>query len=170
LNAAELDRRAWIGPINANLLAGLVKDQGIKIDVTYINTGREPWTNFIALAKSIVLSQAAWNNGGAKQFILDYRVARFNVHAIQGTRAAFLTSEKSSYVAHADNISDDIPESLRFKASNDLVSGKDFFAIFECFVYHSVSKEHYISVCCSYQAEITDRTHLNIYTVGTDAD
>jgi len=54
LNAAELDRRAWIGPLNANLLADLVKDQGIKIGVTYINTGREPWTNFIALAKPIV--------------------------------------------------------------------------------------------------------------------
>jgi hypothetical protein len=170
LSEMQTERRAWVGPVDANLPTDLLESGPVKIDVMYSNTGHEPGTNFAVVAFPKVFSQIEWNNGTAKEFIIAYRSLCFNIPSPANTRMVFPSTTSSSYVAHIDSSSTDFPEILRFKASKTLVSGDDYLALVGCFVYHSIGIDHHTSFCYSYKAKETDRMHLNICTVGTDAD
>jgi hypothetical protein len=171
-DTTSLAQRAWVGPVDANLTGGLTVGQGVKIDIQYGNTGREPGVQFVAIGTFKVFPLAEWNNGAAAASIAqtgkDCMASRMTVEA--PTQVAFPSAGFASYHMHVDSASEGTPAGERITASDTLVKGDEIIAFRGCFTYHSIFQLHHTAFCFFYKAKDSDAAHLSICTVGSGAD
>jgi hypothetical protein len=169
-NATQSAGRAWVGPFYA-AVANMKSGEAIKIDIAYGNTGREP-----ALANTAtdpkIFSRTEWSGGVAAQNILFWENECMNNTPLNelSAQVIFPTTGPASLAAHFDSTSENAPENVRFKASDQLISGEEFLAIKGCFTYKTAEKIHHTAFCYYYNAKLAVGGQLSICNVGHRAD
>ena len=163
--------RAWVGPIDA-LIVTMKAGEGIKIDVSYGNSGRQPALT-VESVNPKVYSAADWNGGTAVRDILEFETKCMKSDMVDIIAHVVYpnVNPNSFFVPHFDSTNDMLAENIKFTASNDLaVTGKELFALMGCFIYRTVTTVHHSAFCYRYNAKAPGLPHLNFCTVGQNAD
>jgi hypothetical protein len=159
-DATVTSSRAWIGPTGATINKEPTRDSGIKIDVTYINSGKQPGTG-LSVTGSPVIMDASNIDGILNLFAKNINDCIFAA-SIGGGEVVYPTTGFSTYQEHLTITKDQIDDGL--------IAGTKAIFIPGCFTYETFGESHHSAFCFLYRKGLTTVPNLNFCTGGSYAN
>jgi len=162
--------RAWLGTKSASIKQPIIRGQGLKVFIQYINTGKEPAKETDGVGLVQFFSQKDWSNGVAfeKLHMLEKQCLKKRESTVRGI--SFPTSGDNAYGINIDSNDEDIPEKSRLVATDEVISGKAVVAVSGCFVYETAGYIRHTAFCYNYQANRVSASAWVYCPAGNDAD
>jgi hypothetical protein len=158
-------QRAWVGPTTARINGDFALDKPLKIEISYLNTGREPAIDFAETAEAFESTSVEEANGISMAKINSFFKGCREAKVTQGGTVVFPSSGGFNPSGQVLTITK--PDSF---LNQSMISGDSTIVVDGCFLYRSVGIIHHSYFCYFYRANITDRNSLNICQNGNGAD
>jgi hypothetical protein len=170
----EATQRAWIGPSDARseeFQAG----RPARLTLAFNNTGRV-FASYIFAGGGHFVAQQQWSDGST---LADVRVHEqdcmrglpgiSNASVYRGV--AYPTTGFSSFMITYNSNSPNVAEADRVIVSEQMISERQIFLFYGCFVYHTgESGSHHTFFCYFDSPMVSDPNHLSFCPFGQDAD
>jgi hypothetical protein len=170
----EATERAWIGPSTAARSEPFQAGQPARIRVVYNNTGRFLASFTVAVGGAAFVPQEQWTNGSAAADIHIYEEQCMRglpglQNLAQGV--AYPTTGFSSYSIDYNSDNPNVPSARRLIVSDQIISERQIFVFYGCFLYHTGDgPTHHSFFCFFYQPLISEGDVLNFCPFGQRAD
>jgi hypothetical protein len=178
LTATQLESRAWVGPLNVSIQPSetgqpptLEVGKGIPVSVQYINTGKEPATDFALSHSDNIFTIDQWKSdeiaASVKRWERECLAAP--LPGIVGS-VVFPTTNPYNSFSYSTTQEDREAAAGKWPVTSGLLSGDEVFVVLGCMMYKSAGTVHHTSFCNFYQAKASKLTAFSVCTIGNDAN
>lgn len=164
-DAYVASQRAWVGPTTAKINGDFALGKPLKIEVGYLNTGREPAIDFAQTAEAFESNPIDEANGISMAKINSFFKGCREANVTHGGTVVFPSS--GGFSPSGQILTVIKPDSF---LNQSMISGDSAIIVDGCFLYKSISIVHHSYFCFFYRANVTDRNGLNICQSGNGAD